>query len=156
SNPKHQRLASKSRKSKVLAYRARPVERGVFDFPTFDSSTGPAREFSWHGVSANSRRRMDPRKQIYKIMLMNQGKVYEIYAKSISQGSLFGFVEVEGLIFGEKTTVVVDPSEEALQREFAGVERTYVPMHAVIRIDEVQKRGASRIHSVADPGKVTP
>ena len=99
---------------------------------------------------------MAPKKQIYKIMFMNQGKVYEIYAKSINQGSLFGFVEVEGLIFGEKTTVVVDPSEEALQREFAGVERTYVPMHAVIRIDEVQKRGASKIHSVADSGKVTP
>jgi hypothetical protein len=98
---------------------------------------------------------MAPKKPIYKIMFMNQGKVYEIYAKSVSPGGLFGFVEIEGLIFGEKTTVVVDPSEEALQREFAGVERTYVPMHAVMRIDEVQKRGASRIHAVTDTGKVT-
>jgi len=98
---------------------------------------------------------MAAKKRIYKIMFTNQGKVYEMYAKTISQGGLFGFVEVEELIFGEKTTVVIDPSEEALQREFAGVERTYIPMHAILRIDEVEKRGSSRIHPVTDVGKVT-
>ena len=82
--------------------------------------------------------------------------MYEIYAKSISQGGLFGFVEVEGLLFGEKTTVLIDPSEESLQLEFAGVERTYIPLHSVIRIDEVEKRGASKIHQTSDAkGKVT-
>jgi len=100
---------------------------------------------------------MAAKKKIYRVSFLNQGKVYEIYAKSISQGGLFGFVEVEGLIFGEKSTVVVDPSEEALQREFAGVERTYIPMHAILRIDEVEKRGASKIHAAIEPSaKVTP
>lgn len=96
------------------------------------------------------------KRQIYKVVFNNQGKVYEIYARSVSQGALFGFVEVEGLLFGEKTTVVVDPAEETLQREFAGVERTYVPLHSVVRIDEVEKKGSSRIHPVAESvGKVT-
>jgi hypothetical protein len=96
------------------------------------------------------------KKHVYKIVFSNQGKVYEIYAKSVAQGGLFGFVEVEGLLFGEKTTVVVDPAEEALQREFADVDRTYIPLHAVVRIDEVAKRGASKIHPVAENvGKVT-
>ena len=100
---------------------------------------------------------MAPKKRVYKVVFVNQGKVYEVYAKSVSQGSLFGFVEIEGLLFGEKTTVVVDPSEEALQREFSGVERTYIPLHAVIRIDEVEKRGTGKIQAVADAGtKVTP
>ena len=54
---------------------------------------------------------------------------------------MFGFVEVEGLLFGGKGSLVVDPSEERLQTEFAGVERTYIPMHSVIRIDEVEKKG---------------
>jgi hypothetical protein len=96
---------------------------------------------------------MAQRKPIYKVIFVNQGRVYEIYAKSVSQGALFGFVEVEGLLFGEKSTLVVDLSEETLQAEFSGVSRTYVPMHAVIRIDEVEKRGASKIHTVSDPGK---
>ena len=97
------------------------------------------------------------KQQIYKVIFFNQGKVYEIYAKSVSQGGLFGFVEVEGLLFGEKTTVVVDPSEESLQLEFAGVERFYIPLHSVVRIDQVEKRGASKVHPGQEPGgKVTP
>jgi hypothetical protein len=99
---------------------------------------------------------MATKRRIYKVAFINQGKLYEIYARGVSHGSLFGFVEVEGLIFGEKSTVVVDPSEETLQREFAGVERTYIPLHAIVRIDEVEKRGTSKIHALPESGgKVT-
>ena len=86
-----------------------------------------------------------PSKHIYKIQFMNQGKVYEIFAGSVRQGELFGFLEVEKLVFGERTTVVVDPSEERIKTEFAGVRRTFIPLHAVIRIDEVEKQGVSKI-----------
>ena len=92
---------------------------------------------------------------LYKIIFFSQGKVYEIYARSISQGSLFGFIEVEELVFGERTSVVVDPSEEKLKSEFESVKRTYIPMHAVVRIDEVDKQGVSKISSV-DGDNVTP
>ncbi len=95
---------------------------------------------------------MPQKKQIYKVMFHNQGKVYEVYAKNVTQGGLFGFVEVEGLLFGEKSTVVVDPSEEALQSEFSGVQRTYIPMHAVIRIDQVEKSGPGKIFSISEAG----
>lgn len=85
---------------------------------------------------------------LYKIIFLNQGKVFEIYARSVSQGALFGFVEVEELVFGERTTVVVDPSEERLKSEFETVKRTYIPMHAIVRIDEVEKQGPSKISSI--------
>jgi hypothetical protein len=84
-------------------------------------------------------------KCIYKIVFMSQGKVYEIYAKSVGHGSLFGFVEVEELVFDERSSVVVDPSQEKIKAEFEGVRRTYLPMHSVIRIDEVDKQGSSKI-----------
>ena len=83
--------------------------------------------------------------RLYKISFFNQGQVYEIYAQQVSQGGLFGFIEIEGLVFGEKTHLVVDPGEERLQKEFEGVKRVYVPMHAVVRIDEVEKHGNARI-----------
>ncbi len=92
----------------------------------------------------------------YKIIFLNQGEIYEIYAKSIIQGELFGFVEVEELLFGEHTTLVVDPSEERLKTEFAGVKRTYIPLHAVIRIDEVEKEGVGKIIDNSGNKKVTP
>jgi hypothetical protein len=85
------------------------------------------------------------KKFIYKVVFMSQGQVYEVYARSVSHGDLFGFIEVEELIFGERSSVVVDPSEEKIKSEFAGVKRTYLPMHAIIRIDEVEKEGASKI-----------
>ena len=96
---------------------------------------------------------MAQKKRIYKVIFVTQGKLYEVYAKSVAQGSLFGFVEVAGLLFGEKSRLVVDLSEETLQAEFSGVERTYIPLHAIVRIDEVEKRGASKIHPVVDGGK---
>ncbi len=84
-------------------------------------------------------------RRIYKIIFMNQGKICEIYAGGVSHGGIFGFVEVEEILFGEKTQMVVDPSEESLKLEFDGVRRTYIPMHSVIRIDEVEKEGKARI-----------
>jgi hypothetical protein len=82
---------------------------------------------------------------IFKVMFVNQGKVYEIYARKVSHGNLFGFIEVEELVFGERSTVVVDPTEERVKSEFNDVKRTYLPMHSVIRIDEVKKQGQAKI-----------
>ena len=93
-------------------------------------------------------------RRVYKVTFLNQGQVYEIYAKKVAQGGLLGFVEVEGIVFGQKTTVVVDPSEERLKLEFEGVRRSYIPMHAVVRIDEVDKHGPSRITEVGKASNV--
>lgn len=82
---------------------------------------------------------------MFKVMFLNQGKVYEIYAKSVTHGSMFGFIEVEELVFGARSTVVVDPSEERIQSEFEGVKRTYIPMHSILRIDEVEEQGISKV-----------
>ena len=87
-------------------------------------------------------------KRLYKIVFMNQGQVYEIYAREVGHGALFGFVEIEKLVFGGRGSVVIDPSEEKIKAEFAGVKRTYLPMHSIIRIDEVEKRGTSKISKI--------
>jgi hypothetical protein len=84
-------------------------------------------------------------RRIYKVLFHNQGEIFEVYAEGVSHGNMFGFVEVEGLLFGERSQVVVDPSEERLKTEFKGVQRVFIPMHSVVRIDEVEKEGVSRI-----------
>lgn len=94
--------------------------------------------------------------QLFRIAFVNQGKVYEVYARRVGQGEMFGFVDVEGLVFGERTTVVVDPAEEKLAAEFSGVKRFHVPLHSVIRIDQVEKRGAARIVPFEGAATVTP
>lgn len=84
-------------------------------------------------------------KTVYRISFLSAGEVYEIYAAQVSQGGLFGFVEVEELLFGERSKLLIDSSEERLKTEFDGVKRTFIPMHAILRIDEVQKAGRGRI-----------
>lgn len=98
---------------------------------------------------------MPSKQHIYRVTFMNQDKVYEIYARQISQGGMFGFIEVEELVFDQKSTVVVDPGEERLKDEFADVKRSYIPMHSVIRIDEVEKSGHAKI-TEGGSGKVMP
>nr|WP_026296424.1 DUF1820 family protein [Thioalkalivibrio sp. ALgr1] len=91
----------------------------------------------------------------YRVSFLNQGKVYEIYAREVYQDELYGFVTVEDLLFGERSQVVVDPSEERLRTEFEGVERFHVPMQALIRIDEVAAVGTPRIRDASqDSGNV--
>lgn len=85
------------------------------------------------------------KKTLYKIIFANQEAIYEIYARSIRESDLFGFIEVEELVFGEQTALVVDPSEERLKMEFNGVKRTYIPMQSVFRIDEVSSQGVAKV-----------
>ena len=92
--------------------------------------------------------------RVYKVIFFSQGKTYELYARAIAQGNLYGFVEVEKLVFGERSALVVDPSEEKLRDEFSGVKRIFIPMHAIMRIDEVEKAGIGKIKD--GEGNVTP
>lgn len=82
---------------------------------------------------------------IYRVIFYNQNQVYELFARQIYQSEMMGFVEIEELIFGERSQLVVDPSEEKLKGEFAGVKRTFIPMQSVVRIDEVDKEGTPKI-----------
>nr|VFK40379.1 MAG: hypothetical protein BECKSD772F_GA0070984_10594 [Candidatus Kentron sp. SD]VFK45820.1 MAG: hypothetical protein BECKSD772E_GA0070983_10614 [Candidatus Kentron sp. SD]VFK79927.1 MAG: hypothetical protein BECKSD772D_GA0070982_107414 [Candidatus Kentron sp. SD] len=98
-----------------------------------------------------------PKQQIFKVIFHNQGKIYELYAHHVLQADLWGFVEIGEIIFGERTAVLVDPGEEKLKSEFSNVKRTYVPMHAIIRVDEVEREGANKIVSIGEKGSnVTP
>lgn len=95
------------------------------------------------------------RTPVYKVIFYNQGQIFEVYARQIYQSDLYGFIELEELVFGERSQMLVDPSEEKLKSEFDGVDRTYIPMHAVVRIDEVAKEGAGKI-SEAKGGNIAP
>ena len=100
---------------------------------------------------------MAKKRRKYRIVFHNQGKIYELYAEHVGMGEMFGFVEIGDIIFGERTALLVDPSEEKLKSEFSGVKTTFVPMHAVIRIDEVEKEGTNKIVAADDTSNnVTP
>ena len=82
---------------------------------------------------------------VYKVIFQNGSQVFEVFARQIYQSDMWGFIEVEEFVFGERSQIVVDPSEEKLKNEFSGVTRSYIPMQAIIRIDEVDKEGSVKI-----------
>ena len=90
--------------------------------------------------------------RLFRVRFISQDKIYEVYAQDCYQGDLYGFVVLEDLVFDNNTSMVVDPSEEKLKTEFEGVRQTIIPMHSIIRIDEVEKRGIAKIRDL--DGKV--
>ena len=93
---------------------------------------------------------------LYKVAFLNQGKVYELYCRGVSTSGLWGFVEVSDLVFDERDAVVVDPTEERMREEFADVEVLHLPMHSVLRVEQVRQRGKSVIRDRESGEKVTP
>lgn len=94
--------------------------------------------------------------RIYKVIFLNHGKVYELFARSTSSSGLYGFIEVSELIFETADSVVIDPTEEKMREEFADVKTLHLPMHSVIRIEEVDKRGTCLIRDSESGEKITP
>lgn len=94
---------------------------------------------------------------MYKISFLNQGQVYEIYCRKVGGSDMaYGFVEASDLVFESDDSVVIDPTEERLRDEFAEVEVLHLPMHSVIRVEQVRKRGTSVIRDSKTGEKVTP
>ena len=88
-------------------------------------------------------------KKIYKIIFIQLGEIYEIFAKQIFQSDMYGFLEVEEFIFTNDDQLVVDPSSEKLKTEFNKVKRSYIPIGAIQRIDEVIESGEAKIKTVS-------
>ena len=86
---------------------------------------------------------------VYKVIFHNNNQVFEVFARQIYQSDMWGFIEVEEFVFGERSKILVDPSEEKLKSEFNGVKRSYIPLQAIIRIDEVDKEGTGKISDVS-------
>ena len=91
---------------------------------------------------------------VYRVIFLNQDQVFEVYARAIYQSDLYGFIEVEEFLFGERSKVLVDPGEEKLKAQFGDVTRSYIPMHSVVRIDEVEQQGVGKV-SDAKGGNVS-
>ena len=84
-------------------------------------------------------------KNVYKIIFIQLGEIYEVFAKQIYQSDMYGFIEVEEYIFNKDKQLVVDPSSEKLKKEFNKVERSYIPVNSILRIDEVNETGEPKI-----------
>ena len=94
--------------------------------------------------------------KLFRIAFLNHGKVYELFCSGVGTSNLLGFIEATGLEFGEKDSLVIDPTEEKMRDEFDGVEVLHLPMHSVLRVEQVRKKGQAVIRDRESGEKVTP
>ncbi|NND45505.1 MAG: DUF1820 family protein [Xanthomonadales bacterium] len=97
-----------------------------------------------------------PAKSLYRATFLKHGKVYEMFCSAVDSSSMWGFVELSGLLFDTRDAVVVDPVEERMRDEFEDVESLFLPMHSVLSIERVSKRGKAVIRDRESGEKVTP
>ncbi|MBB1060774.1 DUF1820 family protein [Marilutibacter spongiae] len=93
-------------------------------------------------------------KPLYKVTFLNAGKVYELYARSVASGALWGFTEIRDLVFDVNAGVVVDPTEERLRDEFGDTRVLHLPMQSIVRIEEVERKGSATIRDAGSGEKV--
>ena len=93
-------------------------------------------------------------KTLYKVTFLNAGKVYELYARRVVSGALWGFTEVAELVFDVHDGVLIDPTEERLRDEFGSTRVLHLPMQSIVRIEEVERKGPAAIRDAATGEKV--
>lgn len=93
---------------------------------------------------------------LYRVAFHNRGKIYELYCTGVNTSALWGFLEVSGMTFDTEDTLVVDPAEERIREEFADVEVLHVPLHGVLRVEQVRRKGQAAIRERESGEKVTP
>ncbi len=94
--------------------------------------------------------------KLYKIVFLNNGKVYELFSEGVTSSGLWGFVEVSSLVFDTSEGLVVDPTEEKMRQEFEHAKVLHLPIQSVLRVEEVEKRGQCLIRDRESGEKVTP
>ena len=75
-------------------------------------------------------------KTYYRISFSSENELYQVCARHVSTSDLYGLIELGEFIFPE-SRLVYNPGEERLRREFEGIRRTWLPYHAIVRIDEM-------------------
>ena len=89
----------------------------------------------------------------FKVLFSQMDRLYIIYSYGISEETLVGFIEVDEVVAIEQVIsekVSADTSAyEAILNQYDGVKRSYIPMHTIIRIDEITMQDIPLVQSDA-------
>jgi len=93
------------------------------------------------------------RNTYYKVSFELNGEMYQVCARTVKSSDLYGLIELGDFIFPE-SGILYNPGEERVRREFEGIRRTWIPYHAVMRVDEISDERESESKIVPlNPGQ---
>jgi len=78
------------------------------------------------------------KKKIFKVIFIDEDKkVQTLHATNLNPSSFLGLVEISDILFIEESELIISPDDGKLRDKFKNVERSYIPLNSIIRIDEV-------------------
>ena len=81
---------------------------------------------------------MSKEKKVFKVYFFHLDKVYTLFAKEVNASDeLYNMCEISGIIFQRNKNLIV-PSEDEVRQEFSNLKRLLIPLHHLIRIDELE------------------
>lgn len=90
---------------------------------------------------------------LFKVVFLQHDELHEVYARSVSESSMMHFVEVEALVLdapasSESGSPTQSKAQARLRSTYADVQRIYLPIQTILRIEEVHHVGTANIHSI--------
>lgn len=92
---------------------------------------------------------------LYKVVFINNSKVYELYSRDVFSSEIYGFIYIADLVFDQKQRIVIDPAEEKIKEEFENVNVLHLPIQSVIRIEEVKEKKTCKIRDIKQGENIT-
>ncbi|MCK7466895.1 MAG: DUF1820 family protein [Desulfosudis oleivorans] len=68
----------------------------------------PGSGFCYHSNTPERTSDGQERRSVPRAVLLRHGAVYQLYARTVGQGELHGFVDVEDLVFDDRSELVID------------------------------------------------
>jgi len=79
------------------------------------------------------------KKTIFRVRFQTEERRYSLLARNVRESEFFGFIEISDILFDDVGRLIVSPEEEALRKEFNGVETIAVPHQYIRRIDRLSE-----------------
>jgi len=78
------------------------------------------------------------KKKLYKVIFIDEDKqVQTLHASILNPSSFLGLVEISDIVFIDESELIISPDDGKLKSKFKNVERSFIPLNSIVRIDEI-------------------
>ncbi len=93
-------------------------------------------------------------KELYKITILDEDKEYTtLYATSVVQADILGFIEISGIEFPSKSDIILTAGEDKAHNLFKDTKRILIAGNYVLRIEELKDERKAHIINIVDSVK---
>jgi len=78
------------------------------------------------------------KKKLFKVVFIDEDKTIQtIHSLKLNPSSFLGLVEISDIVFIGRSEIIISPDDGKMKAKFKNVERSYIPLNSIVRIDEL-------------------